>query len=90
MLKFTSSTTQFSETSLLPFAGVIGLALSYALSTTSLLGNLLCTFTDTEKELVSVERADEYIRGLEKEESDEERRQAQNVAVSTSKCGLQS
>lgn len=48
-------------------AGFVGLALSYALSVTSLLGSLVTSFTDTEKELVSVERAGQYLRDLEEE-----------------------
>lgn len=51
-------------------AGFVGLALSYALSVTSLLSSLVTSFTDTEKEMVSVERADQYIRGLEEEHLD--------------------
>lgn len=50
-----------------PPAGFVGLALSYALSVTSLLGSLVTSFTDTEKELVSVERAGQYLRDLEEE-----------------------
>lgn len=49
-------------------AGFVGLALSYALSVTSLLSSLVTSFTDTEKEMVSMERADQYIKGLEEEE----------------------
>lgn len=48
-------------------AGFVGLALSYALSVTSLLSGLVTAFTETEKEMVSVERADQYIRGVEEE-----------------------
>lgn len=48
----------------------MGLALSYALSVTSLLGSLVTSFTDTEKELVSVERVGQYLRDLEEEPQD--------------------
>ncbi len=48
--------------------GLLGLALAYALSTTTLLGALLGTFTETEKELVSVERVHAYVDGWEREE----------------------
>ncbi|KAH6942211.1 hypothetical protein HPB50_001780 [Hyalomma asiaticum] len=42
----------------------------YALSVTSLLSSLVTSFTDTEKEMVSMERADQYIKGLEEERLD--------------------
>ncbi|CAN8003088.1 unnamed protein product, partial [Ixodes hexagonus] len=48
-------------------AGFVGLALSYALSVTSLLSSLVTSFTDTEKELVSVERVGQYLRDLQEE-----------------------
>nr|XP_037287363.1 multidrug resistance-associated protein 7-like [Rhipicephalus microplus] len=51
-------------------AGFVGLALSYALSVTSLLSSLVTSFTDTEKEMVSMERCDQYIKGLEEERLD--------------------
>ncbi|KAL1438481.1 hypothetical protein MTO96_048092 [Rhipicephalus appendiculatus] len=51
-------------------AGFVGLALSYALSVTSLLSSLVTSFTDTEKEMVSMERADQYIKGLQEERLD--------------------
>ncbi|XP_074354051.1 ABC transporter C family member 13 isoform X2 [Apium graveolens] len=41
--------------------GKVGLALSYAAPIVSLLGNFLTSFTETEKELVSVERVLEYM-----------------------------
>ena len=52
---------------LFSLAGLIGLALSYALATTSMLSGLLTVFTETEKELVSVERIAEYVDTLEGE-----------------------
>jgi len=45
---------------------LIGLALSYILSVTNLLNGLLTSFTETEKEMVSVERCQQY-RNLEAE-----------------------
>ncbi|XP_077199113.1 ATP-binding cassette sub-family C member 10 isoform X2 [Paroedura picta] len=40
--------------------GLVGLALSYALSVTDLLSGLVTSFTQTETMMVSVERAEEY------------------------------
>jgi ABC-type multidrug transport system fused ATPase/permease subunit len=40
--------------------GLVGLAISYALSLTNLLNSLLSSFIETEKELVSVERIVDY------------------------------
>ncbi|XP_038654866.1 multidrug resistance-associated protein 7 [Scyliorhinus canicula] len=40
--------------------GLVGLALSYALSITSLLSGVVASFTQTEMQMVSVERLDEY------------------------------
>ena len=42
-------------------AGYLGLALSYALGVSSFLSDLVRIFTETEKELVAVERCCEYI-----------------------------
>ncbi|GKV26959.1 hypothetical protein SLEP1_g36168 [Rubroshorea leprosula] len=41
--------------------GLVGLALSYAAPAVSLLGSFLTSFTETEKEMVSIERALEYM-----------------------------
>ncbi|KAL5574463.1 hypothetical protein UlMin_016162 [Ulmus minor] len=41
--------------------GLVGLALSYAAPVVSLLGSFLTSFTETEKEMVSLERALEYM-----------------------------
>ena len=41
--------------------GLVGLALSYALSVTNLLSGVVSSFTETEKQLVSVERAQQYL-----------------------------
>uniref|UniRef100_A0A0N5AYX3 ABC-type xenobiotic transporter n=1 Tax=Syphacia muris TaxID=451379 RepID=A0A0N5AYX3_9BILA len=40
--------------------GIAGLAITYALSVTNLLSTLLTSFVETEKELVSVERVEDY------------------------------
>ncbi|XP_059187951.1 ATP-binding cassette sub-family C member 10 [Centropristis striata] len=44
--------------------GLVGLSLSYALSITNLLSGLIFTFTQTEMQLVSVERTEEYSTAL--------------------------
>ncbi|XP_029284201.1 LOW QUALITY PROTEIN: multidrug resistance-associated protein 7 [Cottoperca gobio] len=44
--------------------GLVGLSLSYALSITNLLCGLIDGFTQTEMQLVSVERTEEYSTGL--------------------------
>ncbi|GAA6230797.1 multidrug resistance-associated protein 7-like [Lates japonicus] len=44
--------------------GLVGLSLSYALSITTLLSGLIFSFTQTEMQLVSVERTEEYATGL--------------------------
>ena len=43
--------------------GLVGLAISYALSVTNLLSGVVTSFTETEKQMVSVERAMQYIQG---------------------------
>lgn len=47
---------------------LVGLAISYALSLTSVLGSLINSMTETEKEMVSVERVNEYIHISKEEE----------------------
>lgn len=47
--------------------GLVGLSLSYALSLTTLLSGLILNFTQTEMQLVSVERTEEYTTGLPSE-----------------------
>ena len=42
----------------------VGLALSYAAPVVSLLNGFLTTFTETEKEMISVERVDEVTRRI--------------------------
>ncbi|XP_077991202.1 ATP-binding cassette sub-family C member 10-like [Glandiceps talaboti] len=49
--------------------GLVGLALSYALSITSLLSGVVTMFTETEKEMVSVERTVQYIEDVEPEKN---------------------
>ncbi|XP_062293834.1 ATP-binding cassette sub-family C member 10 isoform X2 [Scomber scombrus] len=44
--------------------GLVGLSLSYALSITSLLSGLIFSYTQTEMQMVSVERTEEYSTGL--------------------------
>ena len=46
---------------------MIGLAISYALSVTGLLSGVVNAFTETEKEMIAVERAYQYIDQLEPE-----------------------
>ena len=48
-------------------AGLVGLAIAYALSITDRLSGLVTAFTETEKQMVSVERAQQYIVGTPKE-----------------------
>eukprot|EP00899_Mesostigma_viride_P024049 jgi/Mesvir1/4829/Mv11115-RA.2 len=42
-------------------AAMVGLSLSYALPITGVLNSLLTSFTETEKEMVAVERVDQYL-----------------------------
>uniref|UniRef100_F1KQC7 Multidrug resistance-associated protein 7 n=1 Tax=Ascaris suum TaxID=6253 RepID=F1KQC7_ASCSU len=44
--------------------GMVGLAITYALSATNLLNSLLSSFIETEKELISVERMAEYTKDI--------------------------
>ena len=46
------------------YTGLVGLAISYALSVTSLLSGVVTSFTETEKQMVSVERMAQYIGGV--------------------------
>ncbi|KAG8236970.1 hypothetical protein J437_LFUL016541 [Ladona fulva] len=48
--------------------GLIGLAISYALSVSSLLGGVVNAFVETEREMVSVERVYQYIDSVQAEE----------------------
>ena len=45
-------------------AGMVGLALSYALSVTSRLSGVITSFTETEKQMVAVERQSYYIANV--------------------------
>ena len=49
--------------------GLVGLAISYSLSINSLISQVVVTFSETEKEMVSVERAVEYIERIPAENS---------------------
>ena len=49
--------------------GLVGLAISYALSVTGLLSGVVTSFTETEKQMVSVERAMQYIHGVPAEKN---------------------
>nr|XP_020667452.1 multidrug resistance-associated protein 7 [Pogona vitticeps] len=51
--------------------GLVGLALSYALSVTNLLSGLITSFTQTETMMVSVERAEEYATEIPIEPQEE-------------------
>uniref|UniRef100_A0A8D0KTB9 ABC transporter domain-containing protein n=1 Tax=Strix occidentalis caurina TaxID=311401 RepID=A0A8D0KTB9_STROC len=51
-------------------AGLVGLALSYALSVTNLLSGLISSFTLTETMMVSVERTEEYTTDIPTEPQD--------------------
>uniref|UniRef100_UPI00358DFD85 ATP-binding cassette sub-family C member 10 n=1 Tax=Myxine glutinosa TaxID=7769 RepID=UPI00358DFD85 len=47
--------------------GLVGLSISYALSITSLLSGLVSSFTQTEMQMVSVERTEEYTTKIPQE-----------------------
>ena len=49
--------------------GLVGLAISYALSVTDRLSGMVTSFTETEKQMVSVERAVQYIEDIPSEVS---------------------
>ncbi|KAK6046214.1 ABC transporter, ATP-binding protein [Cooperia oncophora] len=49
-------------------SGLVALAITYALSLTSLLNGLLGSFIETEKEMVSVERIDDYLTNVQLED----------------------
>ncbi|XP_046989951.1 ATP-binding cassette sub-family C member 10 isoform X2 [Schistocerca americana] len=48
-------------------AGLVGLAISYALSATGVLGGVANAFAETEREMVAVERVLQYVQSVEKE-----------------------
>ncbi|KAK6011619.1 hypothetical protein OSTOST_23289 [Ostertagia ostertagi] len=49
-------------------SGLVALAITYALSLTGLLNGLLGSFIETEKEMVSVERIEDYLTNVEMED----------------------
>merc|ERR1719192_2535362 len=49
--------------------GMVGLAISYALGITGKLSGLVSSFTETERELVAVERCGQYIEQVRPEQS---------------------
>uniref|UniRef100_A0A672ZDD3 ATP-binding cassette, sub-family C (CFTR/MRP), member 10 n=1 Tax=Sphaeramia orbicularis TaxID=375764 RepID=A0A672ZDD3_9TELE len=61
--------------------GLVGLSLSYALSITMLLSGLIFTFTQTEMQLVSVERTEEYSTDLPTEPHAHSQRWTQSLDV---------
>lgn len=48
-------------------SAIIGLIISYSLSTTSLLNGVVSSFTETEKEMISMERVGQYLDEIESE-----------------------
>ncbi len=48
-------------------SGLVGLSLSYALSITNLLSGLIFSFAQTEMQLVSIERTEEYSTNIPQE-----------------------
>lgn len=50
-------------------SAIVGLTLSYALTITSLLNGVVSAFTETEKEMISLERVGQYIDEIETEVS---------------------
>ncbi|KAK8730961.1 hypothetical protein OTU49_007721 [Cherax quadricarinatus] len=48
-------------------ASLVGLVISYALTVSSFLNNVVGSLTETERELVSVERVHQYLKGTEPE-----------------------
>ena len=52
--------------------GLVGLAISYALSVTDRLSGMVTSFTETEKQMVSVERAVQYIEDVPPEVSNQD------------------
>lgn len=49
------------------FLGLVGLAISYVLSVTGLLSGVVTAFTESEREMISVERIEQYLRETETE-----------------------
>ncbi|CAG9820276.1 unnamed protein product [Phaedon cochleariae] len=44
--------------------GMVGLAISYALTITAALGGVITSFTETEREMIAVERVNQYIEDI--------------------------
>ena len=59
-----------TKIAMLCLTGLVGLAITYSLSVTNLLGGVVMFFTETEKQLVSVERAHHYITKIPYEKWD--------------------
>ncbi|CAH0561097.1 unnamed protein product [Brassicogethes aeneus] len=53
--------------------GMVGLAISYALSVTGQLGGVVNAFTETEKEMIAVERVNQYIKEVPSESTELDR-----------------
>lgn len=53
-------------------SGLIALAITYALTISNLLNNILSSFIETEKEMVAVERLQDYIHNIPAEETNHE------------------
>lgn len=51
--------------------GLVGLAISYALSVTGLLNGVVNAFTETEREMIAVERVNQYIEIVVPERTNE-------------------
>lgn len=67
-LSYHQDPSSFPVSNILAYAfvltGLVGLALSYALSVTNLLSGLISSFTLTETTMVSVERTEEYTTDI--------------------------
>lgn len=63
---YNSNLSKFSLHGVL-LTGLVGLAISYALSVTDRLSGMVTSFTETEKQMVSVERAVQYIEDIQPE-----------------------
>jgi len=61
----------FDGSAILLCIGLVGLAISYVLSMTALLNGVVTYFTETEKQMVSVERIDQYICDVPQESQSE-------------------
>lgn len=50
--------------------GLVGLAITYSLSLTGLLNGVINAFTETEREMIAVERVNQYIEEIVPENKD--------------------